>query len=109
MEKFTKIEKAVVKGFLNNDYTSDVFCATDANKESLKDCFDACPWVWSVLHKDYTGIDVKVARGGLGSLVKKGVFTVWDAEGYDRADDMAVSINDKELFIQIASEVLNIK
>jgi hypothetical protein len=77
---FTDNEKAILKGARVNEF-SDAF-AEPGN----------CPWVFSVI--EYSGLDPKVARGAIASLVKKGVIEISDYEGDGKADDMILSATD---------------
>ena len=83
MTRLTDNEKAIMRGARDNEF-SDVFDG-------------GFPWVFAVIAK--SGLDPKVARGSLASLVKKRVFDVDDYEGYHRADDMILGITDHGLAI----------
>ncbi len=76
--KFTENEKAIFKGARDNNF---------------EDCFEEyCPgylnntWVFAVI--EGSGLDPKVARGAIASLVKKGMVQIDDYEGKGRANDM---------------------
>lgn len=80
--QFTDNEKAIFKGARDNDYA---------------DCFEDCgnggfntTWVFAVIDK--SGLDPKVARGAIASLVKKGMVEISDYEGKGRADDMVFAL-----------------
>lgn len=79
---FTDNEKAIFKGARDNNF---------------ENCFEEyCPgylnnaWVFAVI--DASGLDPKVARGAIASLVKKGMVNISDWEGKGRADDMVFSL-----------------
>ena len=78
MTRFTENEKAILKGARENEY-SDAFD-------------DGMPWVFAVINE--SGLNPKIARGAIASLVKKGIAVIVDWEGKGRADDMVLSITD---------------
>jgi hypothetical protein len=80
--QFTENEKAIFKGAKENDYA---------------DCFEDCGnggfnSTWSFAVIDASGLDPKVARGAIASLVKKGMVEVSDWESKGRADDMVLAL-----------------
>jgi hypothetical protein len=84
MNRFTDNEKAILKGARDNEY-SDAF---DDN---------GLPWVFAVINQ--SGLDPKVARGAIASLVKKGIITISDWEGKGCTNDMILAITDHGLAI----------
>jgi hypothetical protein len=84
MTRFTDNEKAILKGARDNEY-SDAFDD------------DGLPWVFAVINE--SGLNPKVARGAIASLVKKGIVTVSDWEGKGRADDMILAVTDHGLAV----------
>jgi hypothetical protein len=80
--EFTDNEIAIFKGARDNDYA---------------DCFEDCgsggfnyTWCFAVI--DASGLDPKVARGAIASLVKKGAVEITDYEGKRRSDDMVFAL-----------------
>jgi hypothetical protein len=76
---FTDNEKAIFKGARDNQY-----------QDCFENGFGTCAWVFAVI--DESGLDPKVARGAIASLVKKGMVEISDWEGKGRADDMVLAL-----------------
>lgn len=73
--------------------TSNEQAILRAGRDSEYDNFTENPtWVFSVI--EGSGLDAKVARGVISSLVKKGLVEVFDNEGNGRADDMCIVTTD---------------
>lgn len=84
----TANEIAILKGARDNDYGS----ALEGE----------CPWVFAVI--DSSGLDAKVARGAIASLITKGVIEISDYGGKKRADDMVLTMSDAG--IEVAQQAL---
>lgn len=76
MTNITELEAKILHGFLTSEYNDD-----DVN---------GAPWMFSVI--EHSGVESKLARGAISSLVKKGIFRVQDYEGKGRTNDMSVSL-----------------
>lgn len=73
---FTENERAIFKAARDNDY---------------ENCFEnGSTWAFAVI--DGSGLDPKIARGAIASLVKKGMIAISDYAGKGRADDMMLSL-----------------
>lgn len=78
---FTASEIAIFKGSRDNEY-ANVF------KEGRS-------WVFTVI--DYSGLDPKVARGSISSLIKKGIVQVIEDNGYPGTPTFEYTKKGKEL------------
>jgi hypothetical protein len=87
---FTENEIKILKASRDNEYD-------DALSGGM-------PWVFAVI--DCSGLDPKVARGSLASLVKKEVIFIDDWEGKGRADDQVLSVPEskRELVLSLFSQ-----
>ena len=75
---FTHNEKAIFKGARDNDYA---------------DCFeDGGTYTWAFAVIDESGLNPKVARGAIASLVKKGMVEIDDRESKGRSADMTFTL-----------------
>ena len=79
--QLTDNEKAILRGARDNEYG---------------DAFEgSAPWVFAVI--DESGLNPKVARGVISSLIQKNLVTVFDYEGKGKADDMVLEILDESV------------
>jgi len=86
----TENELAILKASRTNDFA-------DAGEGSTT-------WVFAVIQS--SGLDPKVARGVIASLVKKGLVAIDDYEGDRKSDDMTFSLSPKG--IEVVLEVIPI-
>ena len=78
MEKLTELETVVMKAARRTDYG---------------DCLEYPQWSFSVC--DASGLNEKVYRGVVASLVKKGLVVIQDDEGKGRYQDMVFGFTDE--------------
>jgi|WetSurMetagenome_2_1015567.scaffolds.fasta_scaffold01476_4 hypothetical protein len=71
-----------------------------SRKTDFGDCLEYGQWSFAVCNK--SGLDEKIYRGVVSSLVKKGLISIWDEGGKGRFKDQVFEFTDKgrELFIK---------
>jgi hypothetical protein len=57
------------------------------------DCLEYGQWSFAVCEK--SGLDEKIYRGVVSSLVKKGLVNIWDQEGRGKSGDMVFDFTDE--------------
>lgn len=77
-DELTIMEQAILWGMKYNEFG---------------DCFENNFGEWVFTTIDYSGLDPKIARGVIASLVKKEIVTVFDNEGKGKSNDMVIVIN----------------
>ena len=88
--KVTELEKEVLLAGKDSDFTEE---------------FEIYgTWMWEI--QDLSGIDSKQFSGITSSLIKKGLITIFDNEGFGRSDDMVLALTKKgaEVYNQLLQD-----